>query len=243
MARRRADRWAVLVAEVMLQQTQVARVEQMWGPFLARFPDPDTAAAAGRGRADRRVGPARLPAPGPPAVGGRIARRTTRAGPPISPSCRASAATPRARSRPKPTRPTRSRSTRTSGASSNASRAALLGQRDAEEARAAARRNALGTGPTPRAHGSRRARVHEAETPPAAPAHCSAGVRRAGPLADERRSHQAPFAGSFRQRRGRVLAALRARPTPVTQLDAEALASLVVDGLAEVHGPTAALPS
>ena len=24
------DRWAVLVAEVMLQQTQVARVEQMW---------------------------------------------------------------------------------------------------------------------------------------------------------------------------------------------------------------------
>ena len=43
------DRWAVLVAEVMLQQTQVARVEQMWGPFLAQFPDPGTAAAAGAG--------------------------------------------------------------------------------------------------------------------------------------------------------------------------------------------------
>ena len=43
------DRWAVLVAEVMLQQTQVARVEQMWQPFLARFPDPQTAAAAGPG--------------------------------------------------------------------------------------------------------------------------------------------------------------------------------------------------
>jgi A/G-specific adenine glycosylase len=43
------DRWAVLVAEVMLQQTQVARVEQMWEPFLVQFPDPATAAAAGAG--------------------------------------------------------------------------------------------------------------------------------------------------------------------------------------------------
>ncbi|HEY5012699.1 MAG TPA: A/G-specific adenine glycosylase, partial [Acidimicrobiia bacterium] len=43
------DRWAVLVAEVMLQQTQVARVEQMWAPFLVAFPDPQTAAAAGAG--------------------------------------------------------------------------------------------------------------------------------------------------------------------------------------------------
>jgi A/G-specific adenine glycosylase len=63
-----------------------------------------------------------------------------------------------------------------------------------------------------------------------------------GPLADERRSRQAPFAGSFRERRGRVLAALRVAPTAVGQLDAEALASLVTDGLAVVRGATAALP-
>jgi len=42
--------------------------------------------------------------------------------------------------------------------------------------------------------------------------------------------------------RGRVLAALRVAPTPIEELDADALASLVVDGLAEVRGPTAALP-
>lgn len=36
------DPWAVLVCEVMAQQTQVARVAARWGPFLERFP---TAAA------------------------------------------------------------------------------------------------------------------------------------------------------------------------------------------------------
>ncbi|HEY5013052.1 MAG TPA: A/G-specific adenine glycosylase, partial [Acidimicrobiia bacterium] len=63
-----------------------------------------------------------------------------------------------------------------------------------------------------------------------------------GPLADERRSRQAAFAGSFREQRGLVLAALRAGPTPIAHLDADALASLVADGLAEVQGSTAALP-
>ena len=63
-----------------------------------------------------------------------------------------------------------------------------------------------------------------------------------GPLVGERSARQAPFAGSFRQRRGRVLATLRDAPTPVDQLDAQALASLVTDGLAEVRGAVAALP-
>lgn len=40
------DPWAVLVSELMLQQTQVARVESRFAPFLARFPDPPTGAAA-----------------------------------------------------------------------------------------------------------------------------------------------------------------------------------------------------
>jgi A/G-specific adenine glycosylase len=67
-----------------------------------------------------------------------------------------------------------------------------------------------------------------------------------GPLPDETRHRQAPFAGSFRQRRGRVMAVLREAPSPVAALDAEALASLVTDGLAMVVGTgssrTARLP-
>lgn len=44
--RRTRDPWAVLLAETMLQQTQVARVMERWGPLLARFPDPAATAAA-----------------------------------------------------------------------------------------------------------------------------------------------------------------------------------------------------
>jgi A/G-specific adenine glycosylase len=44
--RRTRDPWAVLVSELMLQQTQVPRVLDRWQPFLDRFPDPTTCAAA-----------------------------------------------------------------------------------------------------------------------------------------------------------------------------------------------------
>ncbi len=47
--RRSRDPWAVLVSEIMLQQTQVARVEQRWVRFLERFPDAPTCAAAPAG--------------------------------------------------------------------------------------------------------------------------------------------------------------------------------------------------
>lgn len=40
------DPWEVLVCEVMAQQTQVARVAERWRPFLDRFPDAATMAAA-----------------------------------------------------------------------------------------------------------------------------------------------------------------------------------------------------
>jgi len=43
------DPWAVLVSEVMLQQTQAARVLPKWTAFLERFPDPATCAAAPAG--------------------------------------------------------------------------------------------------------------------------------------------------------------------------------------------------
>lgn len=56
-----------------------------------------------------------------------------------------------------------------------------------------------------------------------------------GPLPDVAPRRQATFAGSFRERRGKVMAALRVQPTPVDALDNEALASLVQDGLAMVR--------
>ena len=40
------DPWAVLVSEVMLQQTPVARVEPVWREFVARWPTPASLAAA-----------------------------------------------------------------------------------------------------------------------------------------------------------------------------------------------------
>jgi A/G-specific adenine glycosylase len=44
--RRTRDPWAVLVSEVMLQQTQVERVVPAWAAFLERFPDAASCAAA-----------------------------------------------------------------------------------------------------------------------------------------------------------------------------------------------------
>jgi A/G-specific adenine glycosylase len=47
--RRTRDPWAVLVSEVMAQQTGVDRVVPYYEAFLARFPDPPTCAAAPAG--------------------------------------------------------------------------------------------------------------------------------------------------------------------------------------------------
>jgi A/G-specific adenine glycosylase len=47
--RRTRDPWAVLVSELMLQQTQVARVVPRWLAFLDRFPTPAACAAAPAG--------------------------------------------------------------------------------------------------------------------------------------------------------------------------------------------------
>jgi A/G-specific adenine glycosylase len=234
------DRWAVLVAEVMLQQTQVARVEQMWEPFVTRFPDPETAAAAGAGALIAAWG--RLGYPRRARRLWEIASRVTEHGWPddlteLPGVGRYTAGAVAAEAD----------DADTVAIDTNIRRVVervegrRLGQRDAEDA---TRR--LGG----RLSGRDRllalmdlgALVCTARTPACAtcPARRTCATR--GPLAGERRARQAPFAGSFRQRRGHVLAALRAAPTRVDQLDAEALASLVTDGLAEVRGSTAALP-
>lgn len=48
--------WGVLVSEVMLQQTPVARVEPVWREWLARWPDPADLAAEAAGEAVRAWG-------------------------------------------------------------------------------------------------------------------------------------------------------------------------------------------
>ena len=57
------DPWALLVSEVMLQQTQAARVVPHYERFLARFPTPAACAEAPGGRGDRGVERARLQPP------------------------------------------------------------------------------------------------------------------------------------------------------------------------------------
>jgi A/G-specific adenine glycosylase len=49
--RRTRDPWAVLVSEVMLQQTQAARIAERFLPFLARFPTAAALAAASEAEA------------------------------------------------------------------------------------------------------------------------------------------------------------------------------------------------
>ena len=52
---------------------------------------------------------------------------------------------------------------------------------------------------------------------------------------------QAPFPGSLRQRRGETLRAVATGSRPVQELDAEAVAALAADGLVEVRGGLARL--
>ena len=47
--RRTRDPWAILVSEVMLQQTQVTRVIPKWQQFMAAYPTPSACAAASLG--------------------------------------------------------------------------------------------------------------------------------------------------------------------------------------------------
>ena len=58
------DPWAVLVSEVMLQQTQVARVLERWPAWMERWPTPAALAAAERSDVIPRLAGPRLQPPG-----------------------------------------------------------------------------------------------------------------------------------------------------------------------------------
>ena len=258
--RQTRDRWAVLVSEVMLQQTQVGRVVGVWPEFMALFPTPEAMAAASPGeviaawgtlgypRRARRLWETaqRIAADGwpddlsdLPGVGrytaDAVAAQVDAADvPAIETNIR----------RVVERRAGRALSPREATAASRDAGHPLTG-RD----RLLALMDIGAVLCRPRAprcpECPRKPRCATADAVVAAPAMpASPGAAPSSPAwtALGRRPSQAPYEGSFRQRRGRVLAVLRSGPSPSAHLDSAALASLVEDGLATLDGPLARLP-
>jgi A/G-specific adenine glycosylase len=234
------DPWAILVSEVMLHQTQVPRVAAVFDTFMARFPSPDAMAAASAGEVIAAWGSL-----GYPRRARRLwesARVIARDGWPDDLSKlpgvgRYTAAAVRAQADdadlPAVEVNIRRVVERVEGR--------RLTEREAEAAMTKVGRPL---------HGRDRLLalmdVGALLCRPRDPRCAECPLRRRcatrGVRADETRARQARFEGSFRQRRGKVMAALREGPARVADLDAEALTSLVTDGLAVVEGTIATLP-
>jgi A/G-specific adenine glycosylase len=255
------DRWAVLVSEVMLQQTQVGRVAAVWAGFMARFPTPEAMAAASPGNVIAAWGTLGYP---------RRARRLWEAA-----GVLAASGWPEDLS----ALPGIGRYTAEAVAAQVDGRDAAAVETNVR--RVVERRAGRVLSPREAADASREAglpltgrdrllalmdvgavlcRPRSPRCPecPLKP-DCATAVVLAGDAAGAvpaagagdpqpawralgRRPRQPAYEGSFRQRRGRVLAQLRAGPRPSAELDAAALAALVEDGLAALDGPLARLP-
>jgi A/G-specific adenine glycosylase len=227
------DRWAVLVSEVMLHQTQVTRVAAAWPAFVARFPDPVTMAAAGPGAVIAAWGTLGYP---------RRARRLWETaaviaehGWPDDLTCLPGVGRYTARAI----------GAQADGADLPA--VEVNGRRVAERAagRALPDREAeavmleLGRPLRDRDRLLALMDVGALVCRPREPRCDECPLRRRcatrGVRDGERRSRQGRFEGSFRQRRGRVMARLRAgEAVDAASLDRDALASLVADGLAVI---------
>ncbi len=232
----------MLVSEVMLQQTQVARVLDAWPAFMDRFPTPEAMAAADVGEVIRAWGSLGYP---------RRARRLWEAARHVAASGW----------------PDDDSELPGVGRYTAAALAAQVDDVDAAAVDANIRRvvervsgrrlttseaeersRSVGAPLTGRDRVLALMDVGALRCRPRAPRcdGCPLEGRCAtrGVLDGETRHRQAAFEGSFRQRRGRVLAALRGAeaPVPVRELDAEALESLAADGLAVVDGGVASLP-
>lgn len=235
------DPWAILVSEVMLQQTQVARVLDAWPAFMAEFPDPGTMAAAPPGAVIAAWG--RLGYP-------RRARRLHDAAVVIARD-----------GWPEDLRALPGVGAYTAGAIRDQVHDEDVPAVDVNVRRVLERRAGRLLTPKEADAAYRRtgrplrsrdrflaimdlgAAVCRARDPRCDGCPLRRGCATRGPLTGEVRARQAPFEGSFRQRRGRVMARLRAADAvAVGELDAEALASLVADGLAVVTRGRAALP-
>jgi A/G-specific adenine glycosylase len=240
--RRTRDRWPILVSEVMLHQTQVPRVAAVWDDFIARFPDPRSMATAGPAAVITAWG--RLGYP-------RRARRLWQAAEQIAAhgwpddltelpgvgryTARAIAAQADGADLAAVEVNVQRVVERVTGRRLTTSEAEVAAVRVGRPLRGRDRLLALMD-------------VGASLCRPRAPRCRDCPLRRRcatkGALPHEAvRRGQGRFEGSFRQRRGVVLARLRDGPAPAVELDAPALESLVTDGLAERHGPLARVAS
>jgi A/G-specific adenine glycosylase len=234
------DRWAILVSEVMLHQTQVARVLDAYPAFMTRFPTVEAAAAAGPGALIEAWG--RLGYP-------RRARRLWEAAdfvvakgwptdlaelPGVGRYTAAAIAAQvddvdvvgievnirrvceRVRGEPLSDREAEVEAVSIAGSLRGRDR--LLALMD------------LG------------ALLCTARNPLCDECPLETECLTRGVLAHETKHRQSRFEGSFRQRRGIVLARLREGSAATESLDGEALASLLDDGLAEITRGRAHLP-
>ena len=239
------DRWAVLVSEVMLQQTQVGRVAAVWPDFMARFPTPEAMASAGAGEVIAAWGRLGYPrrarrlweAAGRIAAGGWPDDLTDLPG---VGRYTAEAISAQVDDHDAPAIETNIRRVveRRAG-------------RPLTPAEAAAASREAGTPLTGRDRllalmdvGALLCRPRDPRCPecPLEPGCATAAAGAAANPALGRRPRQPAYEGSFRQRRGLVLAELRAGPRPSDAVDAAALASLIEDGLAALEGDRARLP-
>ena len=231
--RRTRDRWAVLVAEVMLHQTQVPRVASAWHEFYARFPTPDAMAHAGPGAVIRAWGTLGYP---------RRARRLWEAAVAIAADGWPDDLT----SLPGVGRYT-ARAVAAQCDDTDVPAVEVNGRRVAERAAGSALSDRDAEAVLVELGAPLRGRdrllalmdVGALVCRPRDPRCDACPLRRRcatrGARTDERSSRRPRYRGSFRQRRGRVMARLRAgEPVEARSLDADALASLVDDGLAVV---------
>jgi A/G-specific adenine glycosylase len=241
------DRWSVLVSEVMLQQTQVARVATLWDGFMTRFPTPGAMAAVTPGEVIAAWGTLGYP---------RRARRLWEAATVIAATgwpddltalpgvgrYTADAIGAQVDDLDAPAVETNIRRVleRRAGRRLSPSEAAAAGRDAGHPLTGRDRLLALMD------IGAVLCRPRDPRCPecPLSPgcATASGTVSPAVAAVLGSRPRQAAYEGSFRQRRGRVLAQLRAGPHPSADLDAVALATLVEDGLAALEGELARLP-
>ena len=255
--RRTRDPWAILVAEVMLQQTQAARVVPKWEAFLERFPDPAACDAASLGdvlRAWHGLGYPRrgrnlhaaataivarhagsVPATLPdllalPGVGPYTARAV------LAFAFEQDVAVvdtniARVLARAGGARLTATRAQRLAD-DLVPSGAGWIWNQLLMDLGATVCRPAPQCEDCPLGPASRSCRWAADGRAGPDPAQGSAGVS----------TGQARFEGSLRQARGRVLRALLDGPRPAEEFDPDAVASLVADGLAVAHDGRLALP-
>jgi A/G-specific adenine glycosylase len=235
------DRWTVLVSEVMLHQTQVPRVAAVFDTFMARFPTPAATAAAGPAAVITAWG--RLGYPRRARWLWEASLRIVQDGWPSDLSelpgvgrYTAAAVAAQVDDHDRV------------GIEVNIRRVCerVRGTRLAEsEAEECVRE--IGNGLRPRdrllAMMDLGATVCTARAPSCDRCPIVSLCATRGTHADETKHRpQARYAGSFRQRRGNVMARLRVGPVAAAELDGEVLASLLDDGLAEVTRGRAHLP-